>query len=1216
MKNNAGRFLTVALLCFVVLFGCDDSETIDRSHEDKNFKAISIEPSEISISYGSSQRLVPIGMYEGGSSGKISGEIGWQSSNTSIVDVSNDGIVTAKGVGATEVRASYNGMDATCVVTVTSTSYTLENNRNKVLLGPVADSIINVYKLNDRYVPIETTNTDEFGHFDLVLDDIPDEELLLIVTSGGQDIDPNDDGMIEGPPAPNNGFIHALAKAENVRSGKLNISLISEIAWQYTINLIEDAHPEDLKRFRLKDIADVLFTASNNSIENLTRFNPLLDDDRQKLTFKYELLLGQDGLADAIREGADDVIIRERIQQVLGNILSFNPSVDLRYQYVKLTLAPFGDGRIEASSGGLFYDSSNPDSNMLSAFYPIGETIILTATPAEGREVVSWRGSDFISEDMRQCTVIMTEDKMVLPTFVIEEPVISEKAVDLSKTMATVDGTTYTLSALKDDTETISKMQSLLPGDYIVSSQPPYFIREVVSIAPGDDESTFVIETDGVDIEKLIVQGTGFIERELTHDDLVDENNAEPRSRSVFQPALPIKSGAVKLLPPEENENHKFIFSFSEGRERSDVSVPKTRKADAKIGVDAGVVFTTDDGAEISLSGELAVEMKLDFGWEFEDSKLDEIRCIPEVTTTENLSLNISGNAFEKTAGKKLGTINLGNQVFLIGIVPVLISEQIDIIAHFSSTLDAEAGIGIEAKQSFEIGFNWSQGQSIEPVKNINVKKAEADAMASATLDSKAYLSVEPKLLIYKLIGPEFGINGGFNLVTKGTIGATSEGAAMSELTAELLFFLYANMRIDIIESDAKLIQSLKDVLSFTNINLYHSEDNPKEFPIKDWIIQSGTIGEIRPKLLVEGESHNYAFEYDEDYTIPSVVSSYKLTNTSDETLDWRIRVDGSLADYLIVSPDDSGSIEPGGTVNIDIQRNNIPNIGDWSASIRIINETHSDLLPYRSGTTKRSLSYEISDVYYSPEIISVTVIGNDFHITWVKPTDYEMKHIDHYNIWAIDDTGDKTNLKGTVYDPAQTSFSNKREISDGSLIMVEAYGRKMGSFFSEPVVIDWIPDVSGTWGYDETNYLLWNDETIRPPEYPVDGMRIRLTDTHYIEQNGYNVTGKQFVEYDHFGFCGWENWSVEWAFTGTITDDNRLELNAELISLDGDVRKCFYETNGPLTMGPLTASEGAYSLGIAEDEDGNRYLEDDGYCSLTDMKGDCLFFVEQYRAQ
>ena len=174
----------------------------------------------------------------------------------------------------------------------------------QVLLGSLSGAFIRAYRLTNLNAPVEGpinatesfTDLEGAGKFSLNLTGVDDSEWILVIASGGYDIDADDDGVVDSTPTQNFGQIHALGRAADWRAGA-QVTALSDMAWHYAQDTLSDADAlqerldllasrvllsEDLNQDGTVDYRDVLF------------FHPL--QNRYQTMFPYiGILPDQDG---------------------------------------------------------------------------------------------------------------------------------------------------------------------------------------------------------------------------------------------------------------------------------------------------------------------------------------------------------------------------------------------------------------------------------------------------------------------------------------------------------------------------------------------------------------------------------------------------------------------------------------------------------------------------------------------------------------------------------------------------------------------------------------------------------------------------------------------------------------------------------------------------------------------------------------------------------
>lgn len=207
---------------------------------------------------------------------------------------------------------------------------------NQALLGPLAGATIHAYRLGNLNTAMEgpiqanagLTDPALAGTFQLTLAGIPNDEWVLVTATGGQDLDANDDGVLDATPTPNQGVLHALAKAADWRRGGLRINVLTEIAWQELAEEIASGQIDDLDG-RLRWIANNLFEGDvtgdgDLDYQDLVAFDPRSEVFRKSLVFPFAAFLAEDdagrSLFDEIHDGQEQAV-RDWIAAFFGDRL-------------------------------------------------------------------------------------------------------------------------------------------------------------------------------------------------------------------------------------------------------------------------------------------------------------------------------------------------------------------------------------------------------------------------------------------------------------------------------------------------------------------------------------------------------------------------------------------------------------------------------------------------------------------------------------------------------------------------------------------------------------------------------------------------------------------------------------------------------------------------------------------------------------------------------
>jgi len=115
----------------------------------------------------------------------------------------------------------------------------------QAILGPIVGATVELYRATDISLgPLCTVTTtddpdiDLSGFMDIPADYLRDDGFYLLVAQGGEDIDPDDDGIRDSVPSPVNGKLHALFTREQIQTGQAKITAVTELTYQYTRYLL------------------------------------------------------------------------------------------------------------------------------------------------------------------------------------------------------------------------------------------------------------------------------------------------------------------------------------------------------------------------------------------------------------------------------------------------------------------------------------------------------------------------------------------------------------------------------------------------------------------------------------------------------------------------------------------------------------------------------------------------------------------------------------------------------------------------------------------------------------------------------------------------------------------------------------------------------------------------------------------------------------------
>ena len=203
---------------------------------------------------------------------------------------------------------------------------------NQAILGPLAGATIRAYRLTNLATAIEGPKTagavagglTGAGTFTLTLAGVPDDELILVIAEGGQDLDANDDGVLDAAPTTMNGSAHTIAEAAVWRRGGATVNVLGEIAWRLVQSDLGD--PATL-RVHLDQIAAQNLLAADldgdgeTNADDLATFHPV--DHQAQTRFTYAQVLpdadaGSNTLIDCLHGALGDSAIDAAISSLLA----------------------------------------------------------------------------------------------------------------------------------------------------------------------------------------------------------------------------------------------------------------------------------------------------------------------------------------------------------------------------------------------------------------------------------------------------------------------------------------------------------------------------------------------------------------------------------------------------------------------------------------------------------------------------------------------------------------------------------------------------------------------------------------------------------------------------------------------------------------------------------------------------------------------------------
>ncbi len=163
-------------------------------------------------------------------------------------------------------------------------------------LGYISGGTVKLFALTDLTSPIATTVSStssvvsEAGRFTFKKVSLITKNYYLVEVSGGKDIDPNDDGVIDADEAVElKGSVYALAKGLDLENGDVRINALSDMAYQKLKGSLSNLSDTQIKTALDKSANQYLFNINEDSIvdyKDILAFDPTKHLDRTKKSYR------------------------------------------------------------------------------------------------------------------------------------------------------------------------------------------------------------------------------------------------------------------------------------------------------------------------------------------------------------------------------------------------------------------------------------------------------------------------------------------------------------------------------------------------------------------------------------------------------------------------------------------------------------------------------------------------------------------------------------------------------------------------------------------------------------------------------------------------------------------------------------------------------------------------------------------------------------------
>ena len=809
-----------------------------------------------------------------------------------------------------------------------SSSYSIGKG-NYALLGPLKNAVVKVYRLKDLSKPIKSTKTDNSGKFNISLKDIPDSELLLVTVSGGIDIDANDDGVIDEKPVASKGTIHGYATTNDLKNGKVHITLVSELVYQYTKKYISEIGNKitlsDFKKIISYVTQNFIKAKDNNdALEKMLSFNPA-KVDKNELKFNYSKLInGNNSLVSLYHKGGKIKDIEAKINSIFVTLPISMYNKDLLKLRDKFKIA-FAGSNIKYKTIGFTLDSNK------TAFVKRDSNISINITQVDpGYKILKWSGCENVSSDLKTCKLINIDNDKLVSVIVV--PPIKEKSglhtVDISNAFADIDSNSslmdknisMTLYSDLSDKKTEDLLATIKQDDIIIHKTEPAFFGKVINISKIND-FRYKVKIQRLSIKDVL--SSGYISTSSSK--LGTMSKTSSGSSRVLSRALILPNGRRIEFDPNKPATITLDFGHNKIISRAAKKYPYTENLEVEHGYGAILHYTKNT----NLSGTLTFTpvFKYNIAWSLWHG-LDAFDLTVGTNIQSNAKLQVKKDfKFNKDINIAKYTFT---QTVMVGPFPVVLQEPIVIYMGVDGNVHGEADVGVNNSLSPTIHIAYNKDLPIQDNVSLD-HSSNAFASISGKEDTFAYFGVYPSFQIYGIgggIDNKLGLYSDIEGEAKAEVtsssdkkGATIHAGLKGEYGLEYKAHIGFNTSWDILQNVVKAI------------NHKFSTDIERKWPYRkfDYSLDSSKDIKAPGRIKVLGsKSEYYSMKMDEvsklnkDYI-------YTITNPGESDISYLAKVDDKSYFNAQISIDSSsiannkeisGTLKPGETKHIVLHIN------------------------------------------------------------------------------------------------------------------------------------------------------------------------------------------------------------------------------------------------------------------------------------------------------
>ncbi len=390
---------------------------------------------------------------------------------------------------------------------------------------------------------------------------------------------------------------------------------------------------------------------------------------------------------------------------------------------------------------------------------------------------------------------------------------------------------------------------------------------------------------------------------------------------------------------------------------------------------------------------------------------------------------------FDKLKKKLITTIKLKSIKFMIGFVPVFITQTIDVYIGAEGEVVAELSVSSELSQKFKAGFNYSKVNGLKGVSDaefdVNYKLPNIQGVASI----KGMIQPQYNTKIYGEVGP--------SLVVKGYVGADIKASIRPADICDAAQFdydFYIGMEAALVFNLSKKLKTLfgtKNAESKLSVTVLK--------PIKESIWKdTWTLCTPKTKMRVVGDSLTATYLYG---ATDNIINKFTIYNDGNADMDWSMTIDKDDAGGVL----DRGTVSTGGNAihNYRLDLSNL-GVGTHSYNFSFINKSDKDAL-----IVKKSLKISIMQGLEQPTIISSSISdnGNAIDLVW-DISEESKRYIDSFQIFV--DGKSRGTFSKFIYETSISGIENEIERGIDHSIYIKAIStRNSTSSMSEKVTVN-----------------------------------------------------------------------------------------------------------------------------------------------------------------